>query len=515
MKKTPVRHRGVPGALLLICLFAASCSYPVPTSPPIPASDPASTPPPQEDPFEADWNDRSIFRQGLVPSAQSAIDTLSGASVYRINLQISEDLLNVNGAQDVRYTNQESIALREIDFRLFPNLLGGSMQISNVRVGGSPVDVRYDLGNSLLIVPLLESLEPGKNVLIHTDFSVRVPDSLDQNYGILAYAEGVLALAHAYPMIPVYDDEGWNAEIPAPDGDITYTDVSWYLVRITAPAALTLVTSGTVLDRSEAGQEQVLILAGGPARDFYLAASPDYVEVSQLIGETTIRSYAPRGFEQGSQTAVTIAARALEVFSGRYAPYPYTELDIAATPTRALGIEYPGMIAITSWTYDPGNPSAQDYLEATVVHEVGHQWFYNLIGDDQLDDPWLDESLTQFATLQYYFDEYGTQGYDGYRASLDGRWARIDFADIPIGLPVAEYTGLEYSAIVYGRGPLFFVALRETMGTEAFDAFLRRYSESLAWGISTPEILQSLAESTCTCDLKGIFDEWVNRKPDR
>jgi hypothetical protein len=53
------------------------------------------------------------------------------------------------------------------------------------------------------------------------------------------------------------------------------------------------------------------------------------------------------------------------------------------------------------------------------------------------------------------------------------------------------------------------------MGVEAFDVFLRRYSESLAWGISTPEILQSLAESTCTCDLKSIFDEWVNRKPDR
>ena len=116
-------------------------------------------------------------------------------------------------------------------------------------------------------------------------------------------------------------------------------------------------------------------------------------------------------------------------------------------------------------------------MEATVAHEVGHQWFYGLIGDDQLDDPWLDESLTQFATLQYYQDEYGSEGASGFEASLNGRWRSINYEKIPIGLPVAAYSGQEYSAIVYGRGPLFFVALKERMGAETFDAFIREYSE--------------------------------------
>jgi aminopeptidase N len=127
----------------------------------------------------------------------------------------------------------------------------------------------------------------------------------------------------------------------------------------------------------------------------------------------------------------------------------------------------------------------------------------------QLDDPWLDESLTQFATLQYYADEYGPQGEEGFRSSLEGRWDSVGRADIPIGLPVAEYSGLEYGAIVYGRGPLFFVALRERMGTETFDAFLREYTETLSWGIATPEFLQSLAEEHCACELDDIFNEWV------
>ena len=195
--------------------------------------------------------------------------------------------------------------------------------------------------------------------------------------------------------------------------------------------------------------------------------------------------------------------------SKRYAPYLYTELDIVATPTLALGIEYPGMIAITEQIYDISDRTANIYLESTVAHEVGHQWFYSLVGDDQLDDPWLDESLTQFATLQYYTDLYGAQGADGFRSSLEGRWASVENAKIPIGLPVAGYNGSEYSAIVYGRGPLFFVALKDEMGTDVFDAFIKDYTETNAWGIATPEGMQALAEKHCACELNAIFAEWV------
>jgi aminopeptidase N len=210
---------------------------------------------------------------------------------------------------------------------------------------------------------------------------------------------------------------------------------------------------------------------------------------------------------------VDVASKAMDVFGKRYAPYPYTELDIVSTPTLALGIEYPGAIAIADRIYDVagdyrGSP-ASDYMESTVAHEVGHQWFYGLVGDDQLDDPWLDESLTQFVTLQYYTDLYGTAGADGFRSSLEGRWARVENAKIPIGLPVAGYTGGDYGAIVYGRGPLFFLALKAEMGSDSFDAFLKEYTETNSWGIATPQGMQALAEKQCSCKLDALFKEWV------
>ncbi|MEZ4517187.1 MAG: hypothetical protein R3C44_10235 [Chloroflexota bacterium] len=81
--------------------------------------------------------------------------------------------------------------------------------------------------------------------------------------------------------------------------------------------------------------------------------------------------------------------------------------------------------------------------------------------------------------------------------------------DIPVGLPVDEYTGDEYGAIVYGRGPVFVRALADEMGEETFNAFLQDYVVSNRLGIGTTESFRSLAETHCDCDLGPIFAEWV------
>jgi aminopeptidase N len=148
-------------------------------------------------------------------------------------------------------------------------------------------------------------------------------------------------------------------------------------------------------------------------------------------------------------------------------------------------------------------------LEATIAHEVAHQWFYGLVGNDQIDEPWLDEALAQYATLVYYQDVYGPDGATGFHDSLEGRWNRVNRADIPIGLPVRDYSPQEYGAIVYGRGPLFLEALSERMGTDVFETFLSDYYLTFQWGIATSQDFQALAEQHCECDLTDLFEEWV------
>ena len=167
-----------------------------------------------------------------------------------------------------------------------------------------------------------------------------------------------------------------------------------------------IVASGIEIGREQEEDRQIVTIAAGPARDFYLAASKHYVVVSETVGETTVNSYAFAEWEDGADLALEITARALGIFSERFGAYPYTEFDVASTTMQALGIEYPGMTGITLNVYDLdaevwGLP-APVMMESVVVHEVGHQWFYNVVGNDQMGEPWMDEAIVQYITDLYY-----------------------------------------------------------------------------------------------------------------
>jgi hypothetical protein len=474
---------------------------------------PASIPLPTPALFENAWTDRTLFQSGLIESEQAVLEQLPGASVYHLELTLGLDPVNLAGRQEVYYTNQENQPLNEIYFRLFPNLADGLVTITNLRVNDEAVEPSLEQQNSALRVPLIKPLGPGEAVVIQFDVVVAVSPEEGGNYGTFAFKDGVLALAHFYPLIPAYDDEGWNIEIAPYIGDVVYADSSFYLARITAPISQTLVASGVELTRTQTEAQQTVTYAAGPMRDFYLVASERYTKTSRLVGQTTINSYAPVELAEGAELALNQAETAMISFSERFGPYPFSEFDLVSTTTFALGVEYPGIVAILVDLYDPTktvrgmSPSALQ--EGVVAHEVAHQWFYSLIGNDQVDEPWLDEALAQYATILYYQDAYGQAGAAGFRRSLERRWERVGRADIPIGLPVRDYDESSYGAIVYGRGPLFVELLAETMGPEAFEAFLRDYYQTYRWGTVTEPDFKQTAERHCGCDLTELFETWV------
>jgi hypothetical protein len=463
--------------------------------------------------FDIPWDDRSLFQPGLISSDQGTLEELAGASVYHIEFSSSDDLSLLSGREEVLYTNLENTSLDEIYFHLYPNLLGGFDTISELTVNGVAVEPTYRINQSAMRVPLPETLQPGQQVVVGMQFTVSVPRTPERNYGIFANVDGILALAHFYPMIAVYDDQGWDIEDPADQGDIVYADTSFYLVRVTAPAEATIVASGLVVEESQTDDQQTLTIAAGPMRDFYLAASDRYNLVSQPVGDTTINSYFLPDQTEGGELVLQYAVDAVESFNARYGIYPFTELDLVPTANLALGIEYPGITAINLQLYDPkgklGDLPTSVFLESTVAHEVAHQWFYSLVGNDQLDEPWVDESLAQYATWRYQLDVNGEAGARGFEKSLQTRWDAVNDAKIPIGLPVSAYDGREYSAIIYGRGPLFFAALADVMGQETLDEFLRDYALTYRWRIAETDDLKRLAEAHCHCDLTDIFATWV------
>lgn len=467
-------------------------------------------------PFDVAWDDRAAFREGLVQSAEVILDQLPGATVYHLDVEIADDLMSVSGRAEILYTNREEVPLGEVYFRLYPNAAGGEADVHSVTVDGSGVAAVLEVKGLDLRVPLPSPLASGEAVEIGIEFVVTVPRNPGERYGLFSSFSKILSLDEAFPSIPVHDEKGWHLDSVLPAGDVAVYDASFYLVRVSAPASVLFVGTGVEVGREEAGLRQIVTFAAGPARNFYLAAGENLVAVTRTVDETVIRSAA---FDEGLPAAerlLDFAEAALRSFGARFSPYPYTELDFVVNALLPAGsaMEYAGAVVLSRPLYDPnafvwGSVPAPYALETDVVHETAHQWFFNLVGNDQVNEPWLDESLAQYATSLYFEDAYGPQGAQSYRRDWFRNWGRAGGQEIPIGLPVAAYAPGQYSPIVYGRGPLFLFDLSITMGGDVFAAFLQDYVTAFAWGIATTASFRALAETHCGCDLGPSFQAWV------
>jgi aminopeptidase N len=239
----------------------------------------------------------------------------------------------------------------------------------------------------------------------------------------------------------------------------------------------------------------------GPMRDAAFALGPFEENVRDVDG-TSLRVWTLAEHREDVDTLLDSAARQFALLSDLVGPYPYPELDIVDAPGAFGGIEYPGLVYIgtvgTPWVIEP------------TVHEVAHQWFYALIGGDQVDEPWLDEAAATFATALYYESVQGSGGGVGYLSNLRAVVRNQRSADLPIGLPVEGYSGVnEYAVIVYFKGALFFDALRQRLGERDFESFLKAYYETYRFASADSDGFQLTAEQACSCDLDDLFDLWV------
>jgi hypothetical protein len=337
---------------------------------------------------------------------------LAQAAVYRIRMSIADDLGEVAGSLDVQYTNRERAPIGSIVFFLFPNLTPGSLEIREARVAGRRVLPEYRQKRSVLVVRLPAPLAAGVKVSIGLDYSVSVPAGSDGTYGLLSHGEGYLSLAFAYPMIP--SRGAWNHPLPVAYGDFLTNDASSYFAQVFVPAGYEIAAPGTVTRRKAPGGRTDVSISLAPARDLYMAVARGWVRSERRENGVTVASYAARDAGDSSKLVISTALSALACFGRRFGPYPYDALTFVSLPFDAYGCEFSGIVLESARLHDPafvdrGVPSLI-LLESTTAHEAAHQWFYGIVGSDQLLKPWLDEGIAQYATLLYYRDRCGETG---------------------------------------------------------------------------------------------------------
>ncbi|MBI1879288.1 MAG: M1 family metallopeptidase, partial [Chloroflexi bacterium] len=357
--------------------------------------------------------------------------------------------------------------------------------------------------------PLAQPLAPGAVADISLIYGADVPRQTRQGYNIFSASDHTLALAGFYPAIAVYDETGWDTEIPPPYGDATYLDVSLYRVELTVPEQWVVAASGSLLEAtSNPDHTKTLSLASGPMRDFYIAAREDFSVTSETVDGTVVNSYYPPDLADGGKLALRYAADALLVYNQRFGPYPYAEFDVAATPTTAGGVEYPGIVVVSQQYYN--NPG--DFFQFATAHEVAHQWWYGLVGSDQVDAPWLDESLTNYSAALYW---EAMEGPESAKKFIDTVFVgpyehfKSQGRDRAVVGPVADFSMDEYGAIVYGKGPLFFNALRREVGDETYIKIMQAYYIEYKYKIAQPDDLFSVIERVSGRNVEPLVETWL------
>ena len=152
--------------------------------------------------------------------------------------------------------------------------------------------------------------------------------------------------------------------------------------------------------------------------------------------------------------------------SRRFGPPPYPVINLARLPLGGGGIEYPGSILML------------DDSRLVTVHEVAHQWFYGMVGNSQVRDPWLDEAFASWA-------QEVVDGSSSDRAlALPGR----------VGASATSYgrtrTRLLHDHVRQGRGR-DRRAPGQAAGAARFDAAVRCYVNANAWRIARPADLRA------------------------
>jgi len=454
---------------------------------------------------------------GLIADAQSDSTRadLADAPVYLVNLVVSDDLSEVHGMMEVSYTHQASQPVDEIAFHLYANGIGGRISVNDGRIDGAAAGIRLSDEETVAWIHLEQDLEEGQSITVALEFAASVPVSNIAHYGILTTTGRMSSLAHLLPLLAIFDGR-WRVDLPPEYGDVLYADVGFYLVALEVPADTAVAGTGFEASRTTLSSERVRVtIAAGPVREVYLALMKDTHAVTTTSGGTSIRVFAPPHLASRAEQAGELIALALESFGDWLGTYPFSELDVVVAPTRAVGMEFPGAILIgessfvqssTDLTSRSGGPS---FFEVVLVHETAHQWFHTIVGNDQTNLPWLDESVVQYVTWQHAEARYGAAGDEAFEQWLHNTYLRAGIPEAPLGLPTSAYSPSTYASVIYGKGPLFYASLEDEYGDQAILAALQLYLDEFRWKNGTTAGIRAALEASCGCSLGPWFEAWI------
>jgi hypothetical protein len=373
--------------------------------------------------------------------AAEAPNSLGLRATYDVaaTLKWSKRRLNVVSTAHVRNTTTGAVSA--LTFNFAPAQIG-QMVLKSVLAGGQPTTATRDDQN--LIVDLPTPLEPDAEIDVTIAYNSTLGNHSRGKQWLYAKLNGIVT---AYRWIP------WLSK---PYDFITPTFGEPFVTKMADEVRVSITTDrpGVALattGRSTGVNGLTQSFVANDVRDFNFTASPRYLTRTGTWNGVSI-TYRYVNLNPDKLVQYTIAA--LNAFSELVGPYRYDELTVSESHV-GYAMESPSLIWI------PGNSPASN-VRYLVTHEIAHQWFYGMVGNDQGGQPFADEAMAEFLTRHLI----------GHRAS---RCAE-DFLD----KRVWDYTKACYYESLYVQGEHYIEAYRTRVGNDNFWSGMRTYYDQYA-----------------------------------
>ena len=471
---------------------------------------------------DASWSDRQEEAAETIASREISLDDVLSSPTVTVprsstayDVRASIDDRNLGWTTRIRYTNETDDNLTTIglhvypaaysrdlaDIPLAPELLQtdyggivrttarpGDVAVDNVWVNGESVE--YSLDDTALSVELGRPLAPGASLRLRVALSGELP-VFPERYGTW---DGMTLVGNWVPVVAKRRDGKWLFDPFGGIGDPFFADVADYSVAIEADDRQWVVGTGVLTKIEQSGPgRRTWHFDAAAVRDVAFTVAPFVRALEERVGGVTVRSWYQAQDRLSGAANLDTATSAIARYTEMFGPLPLEEVEVVSTNGRLGGMEYPGVVFIgrTAGSLE-GLPVLPDLLRYAgftdaqrryvLGHELAHQWWYAVVGNDGVREPWLDEAFAEVSTILWLRD----------RERDDRTWRMTNFSEnIPeasshIYSSVRDFSSnADYSATVYSAGAATLLELREEVGAQRFIEIMRTYYEQNALQIAT------------------------------
>ena len=419
---------------------------------------------------------------GTRPVAAGTTRSLEQEYAIAATLDAASGRLDVT--ETITLTNRATRTIDHVNLSAVSRALGYLELTGPLTVDGDPVEGDWTTTINLRVP--LGDVGAGESVEIGVPFALNVASSPVAFGARLSSDAGVLSFGQWFPIVST-EHEVYGLGDP----QISFTaERIRFDLTTTAPLPRNAVACpGLVSAPAETGTAWSCEVEN--VRDFSFVVNPAFALTEREVDGVGLRVYTQT--VDGAVTA-DLATTALRTLSEAFGAYPWPDLVLAEVGAGGgFSMEYPRQIHLTR------DKVTDPYV---VFHEVGHQWFYGQVGNDQQSEPWLDEAFADFSARHVL--------------GIEASHCSARPVDSPVfAWPADAVTGGDWTSCdgyfetVFYQGTEFITAVRSAMGDDAFFDAMRRWVDEHRYGFVTGRQLLRHLQASTGADLEPIYRAYL------